>query len=147
MESRSATANGWHRSFCFKVTRWRGTRELPGLMLALDRGGSCKGLAYRLPAQDHFGLLGLLLRRELDDKPSTNVPLWIAVKTEKGTVRALAFVAAPGGRAYVGKLPMEKVAHILARALLEAGVLPLNTCSRPYRNWKNMASAIVICGE
>ncbi len=116
LDSRSATANGWHRSFCFKVTRWRGTRELPGLMLALDRGGSCKGLAYRLPAQDHFGQLGLLLRRELDDNPSTNVPRWITVKTEKGTICALAFVAAQGGRAYAGKLPMEKVAHILARA-------------------------------
>lgn len=116
LESRSATANGWHRSFCFKVTRWRGTRELPGLMLALDRGGSCKGLAYRLPAQDHFGQLGLLLRRELDDNPSTNVPRWIMVKTEKGTICALAFVATQGGRAYAGKLPIEKVAHVLARA-------------------------------
>ena len=116
MESRSATANGWHRSFCFKVTRWRGTREFPGLMLALDRGGSCKGLVYRLPAQDHVGQLGLLLRRELDDHPSTNVPRWIRVDTEKGTIRALAFIAAKSGRAYVGKLPLEKVAHILARA-------------------------------
>ncbi|GJL81118.1 MAG: hypothetical protein DHS20C01_07520 [marine bacterium B5-7] len=33
-----AVANGWHRSFCLKLTRWRGTRELPALMLALDKG-------------------------------------------------------------------------------------------------------------
>ncbi len=116
LESRGATASGWHRSFCLKLTRWRGTRELPALMLALDRGGSCKGIAYRLPAQDHFGQLGLLMRREIDANPPTNVPRWISVKTEKGTVRALAFVAAPGGNAYSGKQSLEKVAHVLARA-------------------------------
>lgn len=116
LESRSATANGWHRSFCLKITRWRGTRELPALMLALDRGGSCKGIVYRLPAQDHFGQLGLLMRREIDANPPTNVPRWISVKTDKGAVRALAFVATPNGNAYAGKLPLEKVALVLARA-------------------------------
>ena len=116
LESRSATANGWHRSFCLKLTRWRGTRELPALMLALDQGGTCKGLAYRLPARDHFGQLGLLMRREIDANPPTNVPRWISVKTEGGTLRALAFIAAPDGNAYAGKLPPEKVAHVLARA-------------------------------
>jgi hypothetical protein len=45
-EKRHAVAYGWHRSFCLKLTRWRGTRELPALMLALDRGGSCVGMAY-----------------------------------------------------------------------------------------------------
>ncbi|VVO28267.1 gamma-glutamylcyclotransferase [Pseudomonas fluorescens] len=116
VESRSATAYGWHRSFCLKLTRWRGTRELPALMLALDRGGSCNGLAYRLPAQDHFKQLGLLMFREIDANPPTNVPRWISVKTESGVVRALAFVAARDGMADAGKLPMEKVAHVLARA-------------------------------
>ncbi|MEI4488975.1 gamma-glutamylcyclotransferase [Frigidibacter sp. MR17.14] len=38
-----AVATGWHRSFCLKLIRWRGTRELPALMLALDRGGACEG--------------------------------------------------------------------------------------------------------
>jgi glutathione-specific gamma-glutamylcyclotransferase len=116
LEKCSATAKGWHRSFCFKVTRWRGTRELPGLMLALDRGGSCKGLAYRLPDEDHFGQVGQLLRRELDDNPSTNVARWISVETEKGAIRALAFVATPKGRAYLGKQSLETVSHVLARA-------------------------------
>lgn len=116
LESRGATAGGWHRSFCLKLTRWRGTRELPALMLALDRGGSCKGVAYRLPAKDHFGQIGLLVRRELDANPPTNVPRWISVKTKGGTLRALTFVADPDGRAYAGRLSLERVAHVLARA-------------------------------
>lgn len=116
LESRRATAFGWHRSFCLKLTRWRGTRELPALMLALDRGGSCHGLAYRLPAENHEQQLGLLMRREIDANPPTNVPRWVSLKTEAGVVRALAFVAARAGMAYAGKLPLEKVAQVLARA-------------------------------
>lgn len=116
VERRRATAFGWHRSFCLKLTRWRGTRELPALMLALDRGGSCNGLVYRLPAQDHGKQLAALMLREIDANPPTNVPRWISVKTETGVVRALAFVAARDGMAYAGKLPIERVAHVLARA-------------------------------
>ena len=116
LENRSAKANGWHRSFCLQLTRWRGTRELPALMLALDRGGSCKGIVYRLPAEDHVGQVGLLMRREIDANPPTNVPRWISVKTDRGTVRALAFVADPEGKAYAGKQPLKNVAHVLARA-------------------------------
>jgi cation transport protein ChaC len=44
-ESRPAEAKGWHRYICLTLTRWRGTREYPALMMALDRGGSCKGVA------------------------------------------------------------------------------------------------------
>lgn len=116
VEQRPATAVGWHRSFCLKLTRWRGTRELPALMLALDRGGSCNGIVYRLPGHDHFGQLGQLMRREIDANPPTNVPRWIKVRTGEGPLRALAFVAAPEGRAYAGRLPLEQVADTLARA-------------------------------
>ncbi|MCF6123035.1 MULTISPECIES: gamma-glutamylcyclotransferase [Mesorhizobium] len=116
VEQRPATAPGWHRSFCLKLTRWRGTRDLPALMLALDRGGSCSGIVYRLPAEDHFGQLGQLMRREIDANPPTNVPCWIKVKTRDGPLRALAFVAAPDGSAYAGRLPLEQVADTLARA-------------------------------
>ncbi|TPN77496.1 gamma-glutamylcyclotransferase [Mesorhizobium sp. CU2] len=116
VEQRPATAVGWHRSFCLKLTRWRGTRELPALMLALDRGGSCNGIVYRLPGHDHFGQLGQLMRREIDANPPTNVPRWINVRTREGPLRALAFVAAPDGRAYAGRLPLEQVADTLARA-------------------------------
>ena len=88
IDQRRATATGWRRSFCLKLTRWRGTREFPALMLALDRGGSCKGIVYRLPAEDRFGQLGRLMRREIDANPPTNVPRWISVKTDSGSLRA-----------------------------------------------------------
>src|SRR5215217_9153389 len=43
VEDHRAVVRGWHRAFCFKVPRFRGTPEHPGLMMALDRGGQCKG--------------------------------------------------------------------------------------------------------
>src|SRR5260370_3969693 len=46
VESRVATVRGWHRSFCIRVARFRGTRDLPGLMIALARGGQCRGMVF-----------------------------------------------------------------------------------------------------
>lgn len=115
-EQRRAVARGWHRSFCLTLTRWRGTRELPALMLALDRGGTCVGMAYRLPAGDNHGQIVRLLQREIDANPPTNVPRWIGVATAEGPIRALAFVALPGGKAYAGRRPLPEVAKVLARA-------------------------------
>jgi glutathione-specific gamma-glutamylcyclotransferase len=115
-EQRHAVARGWHRSFCLKLTRWRGTRELPALMLALDRGGTCVGIAYRLPVGDMHAQVVRLLEREIDANPPTNIARWINVSTSEGPVRALAFVAARNGPAYAGKRPLAEVAQVLSKA-------------------------------
>jgi len=116
LEHRRSTAFGWHRSFCMRLERFRGTPAQPGLMMALDRGGCCHGVAYRLPDENHADQLGRLLRREMSIKRSTNIPRWLSVDTDLGKLRALAFTASPQGMTYVGKLPAEHVARILARA-------------------------------
>ena len=52
VEQRIGHLHGWHRSFCLGWDRrFRGSTERPGLMMALDRGGECEGVAYRLPPQ------------------------------------------------------------------------------------------------
>lgn len=116
LEAIPAVARGWHRRFCMRLTRWRGTREVPGLMMALDRGGACAGVAYRLPDADHAGQLLRLLVRETDATPATNVPRWITVETHRGPLTALAFVASPQGANYAGRVPLPDVARTLARA-------------------------------
>jgi len=116
VESPRAIALGWHRSFCLTLTRWRGTREVPALMMALDRGGSCTGIAYRLPAGDRLKQIEMLLRRETDGIPATNVARWISINTDRGPVRALAFVASRSGPAYVGPQPHAIAAQVIARA-------------------------------
>ena len=54
-------ALGWHRAFRLRLTRWRGTKQQPGLMLVLDRGGRCKGLLQRLPRATAVDEMDLLL--------------------------------------------------------------------------------------
>lgn len=49
-EAIPATLYGWHRSMCILSTHYRGCPDAPGLVLGLDRGGSCRGLAYRVTA-------------------------------------------------------------------------------------------------
>ena len=115
-EERVARAHGWHRSFCLKMTRWRGSKEQPGLMLGLDRGGACQGLALRLPAGDPREQLGKLFRREMTAKPSTYTPRWLKLSTDSGALRGLGFVINPKGRAYSGRLSDEEVAGTLACA-------------------------------
>src|SRR4051794_13804408 len=51
-ERRIATVRGWHRRFCLWQWRFRGTRDCPGVMLALDRGGSCVGIVYKVIGPD-----------------------------------------------------------------------------------------------
>lgn len=116
LEHRRGVAYGWHRSFCLELKSWRGTPEVPGLMLALDRGGCCEGVVYRLPDNDHHDQLRRLVRREIafwEDVPETR---WINVRVGTETVRALVFYAGPSGYGYAGKLPPDEVARVLARA-------------------------------
>jgi len=116
LETRRALVRGWHRRFCMRLTRWRGTREVPGLMMALDRGGSCAGLAYRLPYAEPHDQLVRLLARETDSIEPTNVPRWVRLETPEGPLHALTFVASPRGALYAGRLPDDVVARTLARA-------------------------------
>jgi cation transport protein ChaC len=116
VEARRGTAHGWHRSFCFRITRFRATKDQPGLMMALDRGGQCRGMLYRLPAQSLQAQLGKLFRREFTAKPANSMPRWIKVTTEEGPVTAIAFVMNRKSPAYVGRLTPEDVADVLAKA-------------------------------
>lgn len=47
-ERRVGTVHGYHRRFCLLQRRFRGSVEKPGLVLALDVGGACEGVAFRL---------------------------------------------------------------------------------------------------
>jgi glutathione-specific gamma-glutamylcyclotransferase len=116
VEARRGTARGWHRSFCFRITRWRATKDQPGLMMALDRGGQCQGVLYRLPERNLRAQLEKLFRREFTVKPQNCMPRWVKAETDQGPVRAIAFVMNRQAAAYVGRLGPEEVADVLAKA-------------------------------
>jgi len=115
-QAREATLHGWHRRFSLWLTRWRGTHAFPGLMLALDRGGSCRGMLYRLAEEGLDTTIDALLRREMSSLPPTNVPRWVTARSGGGTIRAIAFVADRTGPAYAGGVSEERLVEILALA-------------------------------
>lgn len=116
LDERVALLRGWHRSFCINQPRWRGTPERPGLMMGLDRGGACKGVAFRLPDAEPREQLAKLFRREMTAKPATYNPRWMRLETEEGEITALGFTVSRKGWAYAGQLPDEDVARRLATA-------------------------------
>lgn len=116
-----ATAFGWHRSFCLKMTRWRGSPEQPGLMMALERGGRCDGLIYRLPDEERVLQIRRMLQREIRFHENVGMVRGISVHTQRGKKRVLAFWAGPSGERIASRLPLEDVAHIVARACGPAG--------------------------
>src|SRR5436305_12924446 len=63
-ERKQAIIHGFHRSLCMYSYMYRGTRERPGLVLALDRGGACQGVAFRIAPDCWEETLAYLRARE-----------------------------------------------------------------------------------
>lgn len=117
IDRRIARAHGWRRTFCLGWDyRFRGNAEQPGLMLALDRGGECTGVAFRLPDDALKPNMDKLIRREMSMVPSAFPARWITVKTADGSLRVLTFAMNRNSGRYYGDLPLDKVADALATA-------------------------------
>ncbi len=116
-----ATLSGWHRSFCMRVDRWRGTRARPGLMMALDRGGSCHGVLYTLPDAEKPEQMLRLLKREMSYKPPNNMPMVVGVACDGARIPAIAFTVRTASPYRMARLPLPEVARILAHAAGHVG--------------------------
>jgi len=115
VEARPVTVRGLHRRFCLYSMASRGTPAAPGLVLALDRGGACTGVAYRLPGPAAIDELHLLWRREM--VTGAYHPKWVNVTTrDKRRMVALAFTMRHGHSQYAGDLAVDAQAAIIARA-------------------------------
>lgn len=114
-ESFPAMVQGWHRAFSFRVRLFRGTVDQPGLMMALDRGGRCQGMIFKVanPVEQN---LSKLFKRELVARPSPYEPRWLEAQTSHGRVRAIGFVVNRRHQLYVGKLTLDEVADTLSKA-------------------------------
>jgi len=108
----AATVRGYHRRFCLWSNVYRGTPENPGLVLALDRGGACRGVVYRLRAEVARKELALLWRREMFG--GSYRAKWLNARTDEGPVRAIGFVMNHSSKAYAGRLSDEQVVERLA---------------------------------
>ena len=111
-ETRAGRVHGYHRRFVFWSTIGRGSRERPGMMLGLARGGSCAGLALRIAAEEADTELQSVFMREMVSTAYN--ARWVTVRTADGPVRAIAFVANPEHAFYAGRVPLEEAARHIA---------------------------------
>jgi cation transport protein ChaC len=113
-EMRPAKVHGLHRSFCLWSLASRGTPDTPGLVLGLERGGACRGVALRLPAPLALDELHLLWRREM--VVGSYRPRWVALDAGGRALTALTFVVRRDHPQYAGKLTREQLVESLACA-------------------------------
>jgi cation transport protein ChaC len=114
-ERHPAKVRGYHRGFYIWSKVNRGSPEMPGLVLGLDRGGCCRGIAYRLHEHTLREDLELLWRREMIG--GTYVPRWVSADLGGRSVRAIAFTVHRGKAGYTGRLSDHEIVSIVARAV------------------------------
>jgi glutathione-specific gamma-glutamylcyclotransferase len=121
-EVRLADLDGYQRRFTMKIELGRGSRERPALMLALESQiGCCRGLAFRIPADSVDTESAIVWRREM--VRGGYCPALVPMTTPQGPITALAFVSNPSHPNYVGELPLNETAAIIASG---TGVLGTN---------------------
>lgn len=119
MAAAPALLRGYHRAFCIYSNRYRGTMAAPGLVLGLDRGGACKGTAYRVAAAEAPAVLETLWAREMRRRVYVPrlLPVWIGAQRQM----ALAFLANRRHDGYAGQMTMDAAAAIIAGCCGERG--------------------------
>src|SRR5690349_5432643 len=114
LERAPARLIGLHRALCVYSFVHRGTPERPGLVLGLDRGGACRGIAYRVARARRGETIAYLRARE--QVTMVYLEVWrdvlLAGKPER-RVRALVYAVDRGHAQYAGRLDLEQqVRHV-----------------------------------
>ncbi|WP_162409607.1 gamma-glutamylcyclotransferase [Acuticoccus sediminis] len=131
-ERRVAHLDGWRRAFCIGDRRFRGCPSAPGLMMSLDRGGSCSGVVLRMAPENLAASLVAMLQTE-----PPLAPEWVEASTDAGPVRAIAFAIDRSWPLYVPEPLEEDLADILASAVGHVGTMAeylLNTVTELERH-------------
>jgi len=117
-----ALLEGAHRSLCVYSVVHRGVYSAPGLVLGLDHGGRCEGIAYRVPS-----LLVQETRAYLHRRENVTNTYHAAVRPVKlldgshRTAPALCFIVNRHHRQYAGDMPLEKQAYLVRRGIGASG--------------------------
>ena len=111
---------GYHRALCVYSHHHRGTAERPGLVLGLDRGGSCVGLCFRIAAAAAPATLDAVRRREMISGVYAEIAAPVRLADGRRTA-ALAYVARRGHAQYAGALPADEVTRLVAQGRGTAG--------------------------
>jgi len=119
-ERQSAIAHGFRRSLCVRSFVHRGTEEAPGLVLGLDRGGSCHGVAFRVAEGSWPETLAYLRAREL--VTMVYLERRLALRLADGRqVSATGYVVDRSHRQYAGAITVDEAVEVVAAAKGQSG--------------------------
>jgi cation transport protein ChaC len=112
LERTEARLIGAHRALCVYSFVHRGTPERPGLVLGLDHGGTCRGIAYRVRATERDKTVDYLRAREQVTSVYRECmrPIWLKGLPER-RVQALVYMVDRGHVQYAGRLSLEQQLH------------------------------------
>ena len=111
VEAQPVTIHGYHRALCIRSVEYRGTAEVPGLVFGLDRGGSCRGLAFRIAEIHADQVMADVWKREM----ITGIyrPCWVKTQVNGVAVTVWVFVAEPAHDQYAGKLSDAEIMRLV----------------------------------
>jgi cation transport protein ChaC len=116
-EARRARLIGYRRCFCIYSVHHRGTPERVGMVLGLDRGGVCEGVAYRIAASNVTAAKAYLRAREQVSGVYREALLPVELEHPPGETptetMALAYIVEPAHPAYAGRLPLSLQARLI----------------------------------
>jgi cation transport protein ChaC len=112
LEKGPARLMGLHRALCVFSFVHRGTPERPGLVLGLDHGGMCRGIAYRVPASARADTIAYLRGREQVTTVYVETMRQIELEDEsRRRVRALCYIVDRSHVQYAGRLTLAESLH------------------------------------
>ena len=114
VEQAPARLIGEHRALCVFSWDHRGTPEKPGLVLGLDRGGACRGIAFKVEAAKRAATIAYLREREQTTGVYHEVmrSVWLD-NNARERVSALAYVVDRGHVQYAGRLSLAEQLHFV----------------------------------
>jgi cation transport protein ChaC len=122
-ERRKAGIEGYHRALCVYSHVHRGTEERPGLVLGLDYGGCCAGVAFRVAASRREETIAYL--REREQVTFVYREIMVRARLDDGRdVAALAYVADRGHSQYARYLSREDILRYVRQGVGQAGPNP-----------------------
>ena len=121
-EQAPARLMGAHRALCVYSVVHRGTHTEPGLVLGLDKGGACRGVAFRVVAGAEEETVAYLRAREqvTDVYVEALRPVTLLDGSGRG-VRALCYLVDRNHAQYAGSLSLEEQLSIVRSGKGQAG--------------------------
>lgn len=119
VEQAFATVHGYHRGLCIRSEVYRGSPRTPGVVFGLDRGGACRGMAFRIAEEDAGDVTRQLWAREM--VTGVYQPRWLRAALGESRTMVWGFVADRRHDQYLGRLSDREIVGLIRQGRGQAG--------------------------